>query len=588
MKTMFFFLLSFSLWQNVFAQWSDGQSAEYVIGQPDFTTYSSGSATNQFNSPRGAAIDYTNNKLYIADLYNNRVFRFSYPISGNQPAPERVFGTGSDIHAQNTLPYPISVAVYDGALWVVNEKRIVKFNSAHSASSDGPNADVVLGQTNFTNTSSSTTQSTFVEPTDIVIDDTGNMWVVDFGSNRVLKFNDVNNLSNGADADLVLGQSNFTNNSVETTQSGMSSPFGITISGLTLWVADQQNNRVLRFNSPSSNGQNASGVLGQSDFTSNASGLSISAFSYPTDVTIDAAGRLYVSDNENGRVMIFNDAANKSDGGNADNVIGQTNFTSRAATRGGSSNFYYISEEEEAWRVGSVTVDPTNNKLLVSDERNHRVMIFSASSSLPVELTSFTSSVNGNTVVLTWQTATEANNYGFEIERASVELNEGMDEWNNIGFVEGHGNSYSPKSYAFIDNDPPAGNLKYRLKQIDLDGSYEYYGTIAEVTFGVTEIGEELLPTEFALYQNYPNPFNPATRIRYSIPAGEEYFGFMQFVSLKIYDILGNEVAVVVNEEKAPGNYEVEFNASNLASGMYIYQLNAGELREMKKAVLVK
>jgi hypothetical protein len=128
--------------------------------------------------------------------------------------------------------------------------------------------------------------------------------------------------------------------------------------------------------------------------------------------------------------------------------------------------------------------------------------------------------------------------------------------WEKIGFVEGHGNSNSPKSYEFVDdlNLPvrQAGldlnhdhTLKYRLKQIDTDGSFTYYNTIAEVDYSVTSVNEDELPTEYSLSQNYPNPFNPVTIIKYTIPVSEFGGQTSEQVSLRIYDILGNDVSYI-------------------------------------------
>lgn len=186
---------------------------------------------------------------------------------------------------------------------------------------------------------------------------------------------------------------------------------------------------------------------------------------------------------------------------------------------------------------------------------------------LPVELVSFTADLNDNKVRLSWQTATEINNYGFEVER---KLNE--NDWNRLGFVEGYGNSSSPKSYLFTDNTLIGGNkFQYRLKQIDTDGQFNY-SDIVEV---------EILPDSYELFQNYPNPFNPTTKIRYQLPMESK-------VVIKIYDILGSEVVTLLNEEKEPGSYEVEFNATSLSSGTYIYRIVAGDYVEMKKMVLMK
>ncbi|MDP3831986.1 MAG: hypothetical protein Q8Q47_11990, partial [Ignavibacteriaceae bacterium] len=213
---------------------------------------------------------------------------------------------------------------------------------------------------------------------------------------------------------------------------------------------------------------------------------------------------------------------------------------------------------------------------------------------LPVELTSFTAATSSAptgsaSVTLNWTTATEVNNYGFEIQRSVV--NNQRSEWETIGFVEGNGNCNSPKDYSFIDENVSAGNCLYRLKQIDYNGGFSYSSEV--------EINVEAIPTEFALYQNYPNPFNPSTKIKYSIPSVESHSGAAeQNVSLKIYDILGNEVATLVNENKAAGNYEVVFNASRteqdrgIASGIYIYQLRAtssnNTFTDTKKMLFIK
>ena len=190
--------------------------------------------------------------------------------------------------------------------------------------------------------------------------------------------------------------------------------------------------------------------------------------------------------------------------------------------------------------------------------------------SLPVELTTFSAEVKGMAVVLNWQTATEVNNYGFDVEHKTQEVR--SEKWEKIGFVDGHGNRNSPKSYSFTDINPTGGNkFFYRLKQIDNDGTYEY-SEIVEVEF---------VPTEFALYQNYPNPCNPSTKIKYTIPQETS-------VTIKIFDILGNEVMTLVSEKQEAGSYDVEFDGSNLVSGIYIYQMQAGAFNNTKKMLIIK
>ncbi len=190
---------------------------------------------------------------------------------------------------------------------------------------------------------------------------------------------------------------------------------------------------------------------------------------------------------------------------------------------------------------------------------------------IPVELTSFTASSNGNQVILSWSTATETNNKGFGIERKPAD-----SEYSEIGFIPGYGTTTENISYTYTDSKVSPGIYTYRLKQIDLDGSYEYS---PEVEVEVTT------PIESELEQNYPNPFNPSTNIQYSVST-------KQYVTLVVYDIIGNEVATLVNEEKPAGTYEVEFNPPPgnryPASGIYFYQLKAGEYIQTKKMILIK
>jgi hypothetical protein len=192
---------------------------------------------------------------------------------------------------------------------------------------------------------------------------------------------------------------------------------------------------------------------------------------------------------------------------------------------------------------------------------------------LPVELTGFSASLEKNNVILHWNTASEVNNKGFEVQRSAGDNNQTMK---TIGFVSGHGTITEPQQYSFIDKSVKPGMYQYRLKQIDFDDSFNY-SNIVEVKVDLTQ--------GFSLSQNYPNPFNPATVIRYIIDK-------KQFVSLKIYNILGKEVATLVNEEKPAGEYTVEFDGSSVAdglpSGIYFYQLRTANYTETKKMTLLK
>lgn len=222
---------------------------------------------------------------------------------------------------------------------------------------------------------------------------------------------------------------------------------------------------------------------------------------------------------------------------------------------------------------------------------NGLIMRYNNTSSIPVELLSFTGSLlNNGEIELCWSTASETNNKGFKIER-SEKQESGSGMWEKVGFVEGKGTSIETNNYSFVDKNINAAKYIYRLKQIDFDGSFSYS---KEIEVDVT------LPERFMLYQNYPNPFNPVTTIRFAIPTSPQTpllskeRGRGEVVTLKVYDMLGREVAVLVNEEKQPGTYEVKWDATGFSSGIYFYRLfvesvgKAGSFIEASKMILTK
>ena len=226
--------------------------------------------------------------------------------------------------------------------------------------------------------------------------------------------------------------------------------------------------------------------------------------------------------------------------------------------------------------VASTKQNFNSEVVIVASDGNLWTGVKAAVGPLPVELAFFTGSLNGNQVELRWRTETEVNNYGFYIERASEN-----SDWSTIGFVEGSGNSNSPKLYNYSDdNIYQSANYRYRLKQTDNDGTFEY-SDVVTVTVGV--------PVLYSLGQNYPNPFNPITTIKYSIPSVTLRQAQSDIkVMIKVYDILGNEIATLVNKEKPAGTHKIDFNASNLASGMYVYRMQAGSFVQIKKMLIIK
>ena len=200
------------------------------------------------------------------------------------------------------------------------------------------------------------------------------------------------------------------------------------------------------------------------------------------------------------------------------------------------------------------------------------VIFIPFSSSIPVELTSFTVKYLNDEVVLYWQTATETNNSGFEIERSQKSKVKNQMDWTQISFVEGRGTTTEITNYIYMDKITEPGQYTYRLKQIDFDGS-STYSQVVEVNISS--------PIDFVLYQNYPNPFNPTTTIKFALPIESK-------VKINVYNSLGQLVETLVDKEMESGYHEVNFNASRLASGVYLYQLQAQDYVSVKKMLLIK
>jgi hypothetical protein len=381
------------------AQWTDLQSAELVIGQPDFTTYTSLPNTRtaiDLSGPKSVAIDFLHSKLYIGDIDNHRVLRYAYPITGNQPTAELVFGQ-SDFTSDPVGDYrnnfgvwptptakqilePMALTVYNGDLWVLdhNNQRVVRFSHAYNLTVNNPDADLVIGQSTFLTRDFSCTSHSFTAPWGMTIDGSGNLWVADAGNGRVLRFNDVSSLTTGASANGVLGQANYTTNTITTvpSQYQFGLPSSLFVEGTTLWVCDRGFNRVLKFNNAAvkPDGANADGVLGQSDYSGSAPGITPSSFNRPFGVCVDGKGNLYVSDQTSKRILIFLNAASKANGANADNVLGQASFY---------TVFYsYGDNSFGPDNVSNLAVDNSRGKLFVADGIASRVMQFGASNIL--------------------------------------------------------------------------------------------------------------------------------------------------------------------------------------------------------------
>ena len=270
------------------------------------------------------------------------------------------------------------------------------------------------------------------------------------------------------------------------------------------------------------------------------------------------------------------------DPNNSNHIYVGTDVGVFVSTTGGGSWQDFNDGLPDAVQAMDLNITVVNDVLRVMTHGNGAYERKLLSSVIPVELKSFNAAVINGTVKLQWTTATETNNLGFDIERTSPLPSPyqgaggpdfiGRGGWEKIGFISGHGTTTETNDYSFVDRNVQPGSYSYRLKQIDFDGTFEY-SPVVEVII--------LAPEDFALSQNYPNPFNPITNIGFRIANSG-------FVSLKIYDMLGNELSTLISKEMNAEEYEIEFDGTGFPSGTYFYRLEAGNYTETKKMVLLK
>ena len=221
--------------------------------------------------------------------------------------------------------------------------------------------------------------------------------------------------------------------------------------------------------------------------------------------------------------------------------------------------------------------------LLILSITNFAQNIIKPNETLPVELTYFVGDVVDSTVELRWETATEVNNYGYDLLRSDTSFT-----WIKINFISGHGNSYSPKEYLYVDTTiTENGKYFYLLNQIDTDGVPSLqHDTVKIIVDFITSVSEDVLveninPKSFKLFQNYPNPFNPETNITFETNQSGN-------VALVLYSVTGEKLESIFNGEVIAGTHSFKFNAKYLSSGTYIYKLSIGNISISKKMLLVK
>jgi streptogramin lyase len=385
---------------------TDNMPAVGVLGQTGFVTGASGLTASALNTPKGIAVDPTTGKLFVADYENRRVLRWSSADKMvNGAAAEAVLGqpdfltnTTGTSSIKMARPYGITVDAA-GRLWVsdLSNNRVLRFDNASTIAS-GSAANRVLGQADFATGTVNTggiSASTMSAPIGVYVDAAGRLWVAERDNKRILRFDNAATKSSGDPADGVLGEPNFTTNTGGRSASLVTRAYGITgdASG-RVWVSDRDNNRVLRFDSAATkaNGAAANGVIGQLNFDSSLVALTQSGLSGPRGVSLDASGRLYVTDEGNNRILMYNGAASKANGANADHVLGQIDFISSTTLNPPTAKGVNYPE--------FLVVDNTMNQIWLADEFNNRILRFDLAPLLAVGVlgqTGFVSLTSGLT-----------------------------------------------------------------------------------------------------------------------------------------------------------------------------------------------
>lgn len=449
-------------------QFVTGQPASSVLGQSGLDSNSSFGLPNRFSNPEAVAIDPTTGKVFVADSGHFRILRFSGTAAlANGSFPEVVIGQpdflsfaqnqgGGAVCGARTLAFCYQITVdAQGRLWVCDSDnhRVLCFLAA-SFLGNNPPADYVFGQPDFTTNTVGTTIAKMNFPAGIAIGPDDSLWVADASNNRVLRFDEVTFKASGSSADGVLGQASFVVSAGSTSATRMSAPYSLSMnSDGVLWVADVNNNRVLRFDNAAAlvNGAPASGVLGQAAFDTFLSGTSASNLNQPYGVLAGPDGAVYVGDWSNGRIMGFRNAATKANGASADFVLGKPDFDSI-----------------DAGPTATLLTGPVNaalssdGDLFVADYGDHRVLRFSPVKSPTTTILTRKAVTRSSSVVVKGTTTGQVTRVRYRVGNSgSIRRAVGTSQWtfratlkpgkNLITVIaEGPGGTSSPKSVLVI------------------------------------------------------------------------------------------------------------------------------------------
>lgn len=379
MKQVALLIFALCVASGLQAQFPVNPTADRVLGQGNFTTDTFPTTTRaSMAEPSGIAVDPVSGKVFVSIAGQHRILRFASSAAvANGANAEAVIGqtdytsdTSGIGAASLNRPQGIDVDSA-GRLWVADYQnfRVLMFEDAANLPEFGASADLVLGQPDFNTRTGGTNQTTMSGPLGVHADADGRLWVADFSNHRVLRFDAAATLGDGAPATAVLGQPDFDTGTNNTTNLTMSAPAAVLLDPAgRLWVAEVGNHRVLRFDAAGTlaNGSPANGVLGQTDFVTNTTGPAPAKIGNPSALVIDRKGTLYLSDNDNHRVVYHRSPATKSNGATPDGVIGQPDLST--VTSGATA-------QKMKRPYGGLDFDAAGN-LWIIDSGNHRSLRF--------------------------------------------------------------------------------------------------------------------------------------------------------------------------------------------------------------------
>jgi sugar lactone lactonase YvrE len=555
--------------QRVQAQaWTNGQPASFVIGQTGFGPNASAATATTLFLPAQAIIDPVSGKVFVSDLYNNRVLR--YPSSAamtNGAAAEAVLGQPDFVSnginqnlsnsTANTLYDPAGLAIdASGNLWVADElnSRVLRYANAATIAS-GSAASEVLGEPDFvTDNFDAVSQSFMYWPIGIFCRGT-TLWVADWYNSRILRFNNAASKANGANADAVFGQPDF--------NTGYDATNGIAVPSATqlyyptqmyvdendnLWVADQEFQRVVMFPNASTapSSEAATKVLGQTDFVSDAYGTTASYMYYPTGIYGDGAGNIYVAEYVNSRILIFKNAASLPNGSAASIVLGQTDFVSGGTGTGAGQ----LDGPELLY------MPTTGTSLLVADEINNRIMIWDPLVTLNLALTAFTGRLQENgQALLQWQITGSGGGAGaggapagtFELQYATSDTS----SFNTV--LSTQPVNPAAQNYSYLQVSPAPGANYYRLKLIAPDGSFTF-SQIVTINVSAASTGLNI----------YPNPAHGSVAVVLPEMGGTAMISvYSSTVTLMQWLVSGAAVNTIDISRWAAGMYTVKVVEGN-------------------------